>query len=319
MSVGHEPLHGAGFQQPVDLASDSPASCASSRRIAQLSRRGRRARRPGRPARRSTGWRTVPQVQRDPRSCRAPGTLSRVASSELPPMLKKLSCWLTCSGGRSSSCRQISAMLLGVRSPAPTCSVDRSARRGQLAPIQLAAGVQRQRVERGEGGRQHVLRQPAQPAAPAGRPVRPCRPARAPGRQPAAVRRQPGAPPPPTGASRKGLIACSISPSSIRRPRILTCRSARPRNSSWPSARQRTTSPVRYIRSPGSPNGQGRNRSAVKPGRPDSRGPVRRRPRTARQAPRSGQPAGRIQDVARRLAIARPIGGDVLSGSAGQA
>ena len=40
----------------------------------------------------------------------------------------------------------------------------------------------------------------------------------------------------------------SISPGSIRNPRSFTCASARPRNSSTPSARQRARSPVRYIR-----------------------------------------------------------------------
>ncbi len=40
----------------------------------------------------------------------------------------------------------------------------------------------------------------------------------------------------------------SISPSSMRKPRILTCVSARPKNSRMPSGRQRTRSPVRYRR-----------------------------------------------------------------------
>ncbi len=62
--------------------------------------------------------------------------------------------------------------------------------------------------------------------------------------------------------------AVSISPSSMRKPRSLTWSSARPRYSRFPSVRQRTTSPVRYMRSPGPPKGLATNRSAVRPGRP---------------------------------------------------
>ena len=43
----------------------------------------------------------------------------------------------------------------------------------------------------------------------------------------------------------------SISPSSMRKPRILTCWSMRPRYSSSPSARRRARSPVRYMRALG--------------------------------------------------------------------
>src|ERR1700758_5607837 len=56
----------------------------------------------------------------------------------------------------------------------------------------------------------------------------------------------------------------SISPSSMRYPRILTCSSARPRYCSCPSAPQHTRSQVRYIRAPGPPNGQATNRNPVK-------------------------------------------------------
>ena len=41
------------------------------------------------------------------------------------------------------------------------------------------------------------------------------------------------------------LIRASISPSSIRKPRILTCRSIRPKNCRVPSSVQRHLSPVR--------------------------------------------------------------------------
>ncbi len=61
--------------------------------------------------------------------------------------------------------------------------------------------------------------------------------------------------------------ADSISPSSMRNPRIFTWKSVRPRYSSWPEPFQRTRSPVRYMRLPGSPNGLATNRSPVVPGR----------------------------------------------------
>ena len=62
--------------------------------------------------------------------------------------------------------------------------------------------------------------------------------------------------------------AASTSPGSMRKPRIFTCSSRRPRYSSTPSAVQRTRSPVRYIRAPGCPeNGSGTKRSAVSAGR----------------------------------------------------
>src|SRR5690348_5904942 len=45
--------------------------------------------------------------------------------------------------------------------------------------------------------------------------------------------------------------AASTSPGSMRKPRTFTCRSSRPRYSSTPSGRQRTKSPVRYMRASG--------------------------------------------------------------------
>ena len=60
--------------------------------------------------------------------------------------------------------------------------------------------------------------------------------------------------------------AASISAGSMRKPRILTCSSARPRYSSCPSGVQRARSPVAYIRSPGGLYGQAMNLPAVSPG-----------------------------------------------------
>src|SRR6201993_5069636 len=56
----------------------------------------------------------------------------------------------------------------------------------------------------------------------------------------------------------------------MRYPRILTCSSARPTCTNWPSAPQHTRSPVRYIHipaAPGPPNGHATNRDPVNPAR----------------------------------------------------
>ena len=62
-------------------------------------------------------------------------------------------------------------------------------------------------------------------------------------------------------------ITRSISPSSMRCPRILSWSSLRPRYSTAPFSSQRATSPVRYIRSP-TLNGSAIKRLAVRSGRP---------------------------------------------------
>ncbi|KGW37801.1 hypothetical protein Y602_6260 [Burkholderia pseudomallei MSHR733] len=58
----------------------------------------------------------------------------------------------------------------------------------------------------------------------------------------------------------------SISPNSIRNPRIFTWKSFRPRYSRLPSVRQRARSPVLYSRPPAT-NGSSMNRSRVSSGR----------------------------------------------------
>ncbi len=55
------------------------------------------------------------------------------------------------------------------------------------------------------------------------------------------------------GDARQGGERGLHLPGSIRKPRIFTWWSARPANSSSPSARHRPRSPVRYIRDPGGP------------------------------------------------------------------
>ena len=107
---------------------------------------------------------------------------------------------------------------------------------GQRAPVDLAVGGERERVEHDERARHHVLGQPV--GAPAAQLVggaaassrrRPRSP-RTPTRWPASSRRRtsrrPGA---PRGARR---ARASTSSSSSRMPRILTWLSARPRKSS---------------------------------------------------------------------------------------
>ena len=117
------------------------------------------------------------------------------------------------------------------------------------------------------------------------------------GDQPLAARAHPRAPPPPPAQLRAcRSSAASISPGSIRNPRSFTCSSARPRNSSTPSARQRARSPVRYIRLPAAPERVGHE-------------PLRRQPRTPQIAAR--QTRARNVELARhprrhRLQATRP-------------
>ena len=97
--------------------------------------------------------------------------------------------------------------------------------------------------------------------------------------------------------------AASISPSSMRKPRIFTCWSSGP---GTPARRPRASaprSPVRYSRAPASAeNGSGTKRSAVSSGRPQvAARHAARRPRTARP--------GRRGDGLRRRGPARTAAG----------
>src|ERR1700694_5699874 len=97
----------------------------------------------------------------------------------------------------------------------------------------------------------------------------------------------------------------------MRYPRILTCSSARPKYCSCPSARQHTKSPVRYIRAPGSPNGQGTNRDAVNPARRQYPTPT---PRPARyNSPTT--PAGPGPNHPPRTNNAAPVTGEPIGGT----
>ena len=91
----------------------------------------------------------------------------------------------------------------------------------------------------------------------------------------------------------------------MRKPRILTWSSARPRYSSRPSAVQRARSPVRYMpRARAGRTGRRRTARRSAPGGPGSRGPGRRRRGTARPATPGGTGLQRgVEDV-------RPGAGD---------
>ena len=146
-------------------------------------------------------------------------------------------------------------------------------RRRQRTPVELAVRRQRQPIQHHNRRRHHVLRQHlrqrrTKPMRLRRRRTRAAQPhsRSAAGRPP----RRPAPPPPPAPRPHARSSTASISPGSIRNPRSFTCASARPRNSSTPSARHRARSPVRYIRAPGPPSsapcGSATNRSAVRPG-----------------------------------------------------
>ena len=111
---------------------------------------------------------------------------------------------------------------------------------------------ERQRVQPARTPRAPGAGEPLAPGGCAATRRRGRRPRRPPGRRPAAGPR----PRPERAATAHSRTpgwrgsAASTSPGSTRKPRTLTCSSARPRNSSRPSARQRARSPVRYRRAP---------------------------------------------------------------------
>ena len=190
----------------------------------------------------------------------------------------------------------------------PPSSKKLSATAHLLQPQHLGPDVGQGVLRRGCAGRRRPPPGPAAPApapaGPAGPPCRwasaaappaprtptaPCTPAAAPARN-----RRSSAAARPRRPRRRHVghqphVARAVRPGQHRRlahprvprqgrldlaqldpePRILTWPSARPRNSSSPSGRQRARSPVRYSRAAGSgPNGSATNRSAVSPGRP---------------------------------------------------
>ncbi len=190
---------------------------------------------------------------------------TRVASSECPPRSKKFSPTPTRSTPSTSA--QI---------PASTSSVTvRGATYASSAPPYSGAGnAFRSSFPTGVSGSRSSTTT-ADGTMYSGRLSRSCARSSAPSTSPTtyATRRfSPGSSSrTTTRASRTPACAAtklSTSPGSIRNPRILTCSSRRPMNSSVPSAFHLSLSPVRYIRVPGSTAyGSGTKRSAVSPGR----------------------------------------------------
>ena len=150
----------------------------------------------------------------------------------------------------------------------------------------------------------------ASPAAahpPAGHHVR---------HQPPVARRRPRAPPPPPRARPAcSRSAASISPSSMRKPRIFTWWSTRPRNSSCPSAQP--PRPVARAVQPraGSPNGSGDEalRRQLRPAQVAARHPRAADVQLARHAhrhrlatPRPARRSARCRAPARCVRLRRP-------------
>ena len=177
--------------------------------------------------------------------------ISRVASSECPPSSKKLSSTPTRSTPQHLGKQRAQDRLL------------RRARRTMRLPDDDQAPAPAARAGRAcrsaSAAADPAPRAPTAPCSPAS-----CRPQRSPQRSSVHA---PLPPPPPHSRSAAGRPSpvrprdhhslrhtllprstASISPGSIRKPRSFTCASARPRNSSTPSARHRARSPVRYIR-----------------------------------------------------------------------
>ena len=145
----------------------------------------------------------------------------------------------------------------------------RELRSRQRFAIQLAVRRQWQSLQHHNGPRHHVLRQTLGNVAAQERRISASGRFAPPHSPPAACRRLDplGRSPRPAPPRDGGPGPPQSRPAQSRKPRILTCWSARPRNSSTPSARHRARSPVRYIRVPGAPKGSATKRSALKAGR----------------------------------------------------
>ena len=236
------------------------------------------------PARPGSAPRTAPApAPRRPSTARTRLT-SRIASSECPPRSKKSSSAPTRSSP-STSANAAHSISSPDRRRAPARRAGRGVvRGGQRRPVQLpvrrsAAAPSSTATADGH----HVLRQPPRRELPQPPPASPPSPPRRVGRAP---RRPPAAGPrarprgrPPRPAATPGCAAstASTSPGSTRNPRIFTCSSARPANSSCPSGGppRQVPGPVHPLPAP--PNGHATNRSAGQP-RPPQVPPRQPRP-----------------------------------------
>ncbi len=191
---------------------------------------------------------------------------SRLASSECPPRSKKPSSMPTRATPSTSakSAQRISSR--GPRGPRPAGSPSYSGAgsalrssfpfgvNGSASSVTNAVGTMN------SGSRPHSRSRSSRTsgAGPAGTTYATSR--RSPGRSSRIVT---------TVSATDGCrtSSASISPSSMRKPRSLTCWSTRLRYRSAPSLRRHTRSPVRYIRAPAGPYGSAVNRSDVSEGR----------------------------------------------------
>ena len=174
-----------------------------------------------------------------------------IASSECPPSAKKLS-WMPISSDRQHARSRSSAIRALGLGPRRYELLRGRARRshsgsGSASRSTLPFGVQRQlarraRTRSGSCSSGTCSARKARRSLGVGRGVRRRR-----GRRRAGSRRarRGGRRRPPRGCSGRRSSTVSISPGSIRKPRILIWRSVRPRKSIVPSGSQRARSPVR--------------------------------------------------------------------------
>ena len=193
-----------------------------------------------------------------------------------PPSAKKLSSMPTRSSPSTSANSPHRISSCGVRGAAPHRR--RELRRRQRPAVELAVRRQRQPLQHHKRRRHHVVRKAAPQMRPQRRRIhssdRPPPPHRPPAACcPADPRAQS---PPPAPPPRCRTSAASISPGSMRNPRIFTCASARPRNSSTPSG-----TPARQVPGPVHPAPRRPKRIRNKP--------LRRQTRTTQIAPRQSR------------------------------
>ena len=200
-----------------------------------------------------------------------------------PPSSKKLSSMPTRSSPSTSANSPHRIASCGVRGARCACA-DRKLRRRQRPAVELAVRRQRQTLEHHDRRRHHVVRQlPRQRGAQRRRVERRARRRHHVADQPLAARAI-------LARDHRGLrtpglrsSAASISPGSMRKPRIFTCSSARPEE--LQHAVRPPAAPGRRCGTSGSrPRRTGRRRTAPPsaPHGPDSPAPARRPRCTAR-------------------------------------
>ena len=287
--VGAAARRPPGGQEPQPLLRErqrQPAGrgCATSGSAAPASPRSPQRRRASAATRRRLEQRCGSAPRR-----RAPHAIrltSRVASSECPPSSKKLS-WMPTRSTPSTSANSRAQDLLLRRARRRERRPRRQLRRGQRAPVELAVRRQRQPLQHHKRRRHHVVGQPLRqrPRAARRASAQPrCRRHHI-GHQPLVARdRPPARPPPPAPPPDAAASAASISPGSMRKPRIFTCH---PPGPGTPAPRPAASAPGPRSGTSGSP--QHRTRIGHKP--------LRRQPRTV-QIPRASPAPARYSSPA---------------------